>query len=238
MLDEARAEVKLLVTPGLPRVPRDGLYRSVAELPRGRRRRAGRSRRGHDVVRGARAVSKLSRRRRSPDRVLRLRRPVPRRAGGGRGPGTRRRATLCARDRDRHSQRLADLARAQQPPLRAVSRPSGPARRTRAGAGTPRGRHRDARARSEWSSSNGARPNFWHELGDVAVAEPVGDDGLARHAHRARARDPRLPGRRTEQRRDRPAAAHQPEHGREPRARDPSQDRVCESDRGRDLGRA
>ena len=28
MLDEARAEVKLLVTPGLPRVPRDGLYQA------------------------------------------------------------------------------------------------------------------------------------------------------------------------------------------------------------------
>ena len=107
---------------------------SVAELSRRRRRRARRSHRGHDALRGARAVSQFPCRRRPPDRLLRRGRPLPRRARRDRWSRTRRRTTLRARDRDRHCERIADVARAQQPSLRAVSRPSRPARRTGAGA--------------------------------------------------------------------------------------------------------
>ena len=179
MLDEARAEVKLLVTPGLPRVPRDGLYQAslsyladaavalgdrtaattfYAELEPFR----------NSLVVGGHLIACYG----SADRYL----------------GALAEVAGRARDAERHYVRAIEIDTASGSPtwlahsnLRYARFLARQGRRDGTGAGA---------ANSSKASSRRARAigmvvverraaELLDELGDVVVAEPVGDDGLA-----------------------------------------------------------
>ena len=242
LLDEARAEVKLLVTPGLPLVPRDALYLAAMTYLADAVAIVGDRSAAVDAVRRARTVRRNGRRRRPCHRVLRRGRSLPRCARRDGGALARRRTSLREGHRARRFGRRADLARAQSFSLRELPCPARPPRRPSTRAMRCCGRCVDTASAIGMPSLERRVTELIAELAPQLDNE--GSSGAAgterrrarRRAHRARAGDPRLSRRRAQQRRDRARAAHQREHGRQPRPRDPAEDRLRQSHRSRDVG--